>query len=189
MLSRDSNVYVYYVELTTGSNNGLIKAFKSDRNGVIGWGGSILTPGSFNGPKGRMSAIMNSAGMSILAFSDSRMDAYGMYAQNINLNGTFGPPVGIQPIGTVTPFKYQLHQNYPNPFNPVTKIKFDIRKPDISSGRTPVSLRIYDILGKEVSTLVNNNLKAGTYEVEFDASGFSSGVYYYKLSAGEFFKN
>jgi hypothetical protein len=184
VITRDSNEYVYYVELLAGVN-GLIKAFKSDRNGNIGWGGSILTPGSFTGPKDRMSVTMNSAGMSMLAFSDSRIDAYGMYAQNINLNGTFGPPTGIQTIGNVIPSKFQLHQNYPNPFNPVTKIKFDIAE-KVKGQTSNVKIIIYDILGKEVATLLSEQLQPGTYEVQFDASRISSGVYYYKLSAGDY---
>jgi len=182
VITRDTNIYVYYVELLPGVN-GLIKAFKTNRGGNIGWGGSILTPSSFTGPKDRMSVAMNSAGMSMLAFSDSRIDAYGIYAQNINLNGTFGPPTGIIPINTLTPSRYQLHQNYPNPFNPVTKIKFEISA-DVRNQKSEVKLKIYNLLGKEVATLVNEQLRPGTYEVKFDASGISSGVYYCKLSAG-----
>jgi hypothetical protein len=189
VITRDSNVYVYYAEILSGSTNGLIKAFKSDRNGVIGWGGSILTPGSYTGEKGRMTVTMNTAGMSMLAFSDSRIDAYGMYAQNINPNGSFGPPVGITPIGNIIPSKFELEQNYPNPFNPVTKIKFSITAlsfPNAPIGNPATVLRVYDILGREIRTLVNENLQPGTYEVTFDAGNISSGIYFYKLSSGVF---
>ncbi|HEY5535198.1 MAG TPA: T9SS type A sorting domain-containing protein [Ignavibacteria bacterium] len=189
VITRDSNIYVYYAEILFGSTNGLIKAFKSDRNGVIGWGGSILTPGSYTGEKGRMSVTMNTAGMSMLAFSDSRIDAYGMYAQNINPNGSFGPPVGITPIGNIIPSKFELEQNYPNPFNPVTKIKFSITAlsfPNAPIGNPATVLRVYDILGREIRTLVNENLQPGTYEVTFDAGNIPSGIYFYKLSSGVF---
>jgi len=75
------------------------------------------------------------------------------------------------------PDSYSLSQNYPNPFNPATKIKFALP----SSGFT--SLKIYDISGKEISNLLNSNIQAGTYEVLFDASNFSSGAYFYKLES------
>ncbi|KXK03751.1 MAG: T9SS type A sorting domain-containing protein [Ignavibacteriaceae bacterium] len=75
---------------------------------------------------------------------------------------------------------YDLSQNYPNPFNPVTNIRFDIMK----AGK--VRLSVYDMTGKEVSVLTNEVLKPGSYEVGFDASHLSSGVYYYRIEAGEF---
>ncbi|KAA0207473.1 MAG: T9SS type A sorting domain-containing protein [Ignavibacteria bacterium] len=88
--------------------------------------------------------------------------------------------VGISNVGDEIPEKYNLSQNYPNPFNPVTNIRFDI----IKAGN--VKLSVYDITGKEVSVLTNEVLKPGSYEVKFDASQLSSGVYYYKIEAGEF---
>ena len=189
--SKDSNVYVYYMEIVTANNNGLAKAFKTDRNGNLGWGGLILTPGAYSASKGRMSTTMNPAGMSILAWSDNRNDGGGIYAQNINLNGTFGTLTGITPIGTINPTQFVLYQNYPNPFNPKTKIKFNIPVdplsfPNASIGNPYVSMKIYDITGREIQTLVNEQLQAGIYEVTFDGENFSSGIYFYKLSAGEF---
>jgi hypothetical protein len=76
---------------------------------------------------------------------------------------------------------YQLMQNYPNPFNPETKISYSIPNPEF------VTLKVYDMLGKEVQTLVNEFQSAKTYSVSFDASDLSSGVYLYKLQAGDFF--
>jgi len=73
------------------------------------------------------------------------------------------------------PDKYFLSQNYPNPFNPVTNLEFGISELGF------VTLKVYDLLGKEVAILVNENKPAGTYEVEWDASDFPSGVYLYKL--------
>ena len=77
------------------------------------------------------------------------------------------------------PLTFSLSQNYPNPFNPVTKIKFDV--PEVRGERLEVRMIIYDILGKEVATLVNDKLAPGTYEYEWDGSNYSSGVYFYKL--------
>ncbi len=93
----------------------------------------------------------------------------------------------------LVPDKFLLMQNYPNPFNPTTKIKFTIRTPlnptFAKGGKTEgffVSLKVYDVLGNEVATLVNGKKPAGSYEVEFDASKLSSGIYFYRLYAGSF---
>lgn len=88
--------------------------------------------------------------------------------------------VGVQTISTEIPKVFSLSQNYPNPFNPVTRIQFAVPKNEI------VSIRVYDILGKEVATLVNEQKNAGTYEVDFNASMLSSGVYFYRMQAGYF---
>ncbi len=90
--------------------------------------------------------------------------------------------------------KYSLEQNYPNPFNPVTKIRYSIASTPLSLGDLPagkaggqgVRLIVYDVLGNEVATLVNEEKPAGVYEVEFNASQLSSGVYFYKLTSGSF---
>ena len=77
-------------------------------------------------------------------------------------------------------YKYSLIQNYPNPFNPITRIKFQI--PELSF----VTLRIYDVLGNELNTIVNEERPAGNYEIEYDATGLPSGIYFYRLQAGSF---
>ncbi|MDZ7622924.1 MAG: FG-GAP-like repeat-containing protein [Ignavibacteriaceae bacterium] len=85
------------------------------------------------------------------------------------------------------PEDFVLYQNYPNPFNPSTKISWQIPASlNPSKGGTLVTLKIYDILGKEVATLVNEELSNGVYEIEYDASRLSSGVYYYQLKAENF---
>ncbi len=99
-----------------------------------------------------------------------------------------GGPAGIHKIGNEIPSKYKLYQNYPNPFNPTTKIKFNI---PLSRGVPEgwgvlTRLTIYDILGREVATLVNEQLKPGNYEVEWNGSSYASGVYFYKLQTNEF---
>ncbi|MBN8585178.1 MAG: T9SS type A sorting domain-containing protein [Ignavibacteria bacterium] len=86
-------------------------------------------------------------------------------------------PIGITPISTEIPKSYSLSQNYPNPFNPVTKIRFSLPHQGY------VKLSIFDALGKEVSSLVNENLQAGVYETDFDASNIPSGVYFYRIEA------
>jgi photosystem II stability/assembly factor-like uncharacterized protein len=85
----------------------------------------------------------------------------------------------VKKISTEIPDKFNLSQNYPNPFNPSTKIKIEI--PPSKGARGMTHLFIYDILGREVTTLVNEQLSPGTYEVEWNASNYPSGVYFYKL--------
>lgn len=92
--------------------------------------------------------------------------------------------VGLVPVVSEVPKYFNLKQNYPNPFNPATKILFGI--PAGSSNTQSVQLKVYDELGREVAILVNENLTPGTYEVNFDASNLSSGVYYYRLTAGSY---
>ncbi|MDP3829934.1 MAG: T9SS type A sorting domain-containing protein, partial [Ignavibacteriaceae bacterium] len=75
---------------------------------------------------------------------------------------------------------FHLSQNYPNPFNPVTNIKFSIPKSDI------VEIKVYDILGKEIQTLLNEYKTTGSYEVEFDASNLPSGIYFYRMVSGNY---
>jgi hypothetical protein len=90
-------------------------------------------------------------------------------------------PIGIVPVSNNIPERFQLNQNYPNPFNPVTNIIFDVAK------TTDVKLVIYDLLGKEVETLVNKQMQPGTYKTDWNAAEFPSGIYFYKLTTEDGF--
>ena len=90
--------------------------------------------------------------------------------------------IGINQISTGIPERFELSQNYPNPFNPTTKIKFAIS----GTSAAQTFLSVYDILGHEVAILVNQQLQPGTYEADWDASAYPSGVYYYKLEGDNF---
>ena len=94
----------------------------------------------------------------------------------------FGIPitVGVEQVGSGVPEVYNLSQNYPNPFNPSTTINFSL--PSASK----VVLKIYDILGKEVATLLDSEKPAGNFQVTFDASNLASGLYFYSINAGDF---
>ncbi len=83
-------------------------------------------------------------------------------------------------VNVTSPIKYTLEQNYPNPFNPATKIKYSIPEEGV------VKLKVYNLLGEEIMTLVNSAQKTGRYEVVFDASRFASGVYYYRLETQKY---
>ena len=101
----------------------------------------------------------------------------GIYKLNVTY---FVPAIGIQNISTEIPKNFLLEQNYPNPFNPSTKIRFQIPA-SVETTRRDVSLRIYDALGREVAVLVNEQLKPGTYEIEWNAENYPSGVYFYSI--------
>jgi hypothetical protein len=90
---------------------------------------------------------------------------------------------GVQIISSKLPEEYTLYQNYPNPFNPSTKIKFDVRA---KGDKEFVTLKIYNVLGKEVSTLVNESLASGSYEVTWNGESINSGTYFYKIQIGNY---
>jgi len=84
------------------------------------------------------------------------------------------------------PEKFYLNQNYPNPFNPSTKIKFTIKNVTLSEAKNLVTLKVYDVLGNEITTLVNEVKPAGSYVVEFNAEELPSGIYFYRLQVDSF---
>jgi hypothetical protein len=114
--------------------------------------------------------------------------------RDLSVNGnhldTYGDPLltasgafiitEVEKTNNETPNQFSLSQNYPNPFNPSTKIKFNIAETGFTS------LKIYDLLGNEMSALVNKELQSGSYEFNFDAKGLASGIYFYRLQAGSF---
>jgi hypothetical protein len=89
-------------------------------------------------------------------------------------------PTGIVNELSLSPSSFVLHQNYPNPFNPSTIISFSI------PSRSFVSLRIFDLIGRRVATLINEYQNAGTHFATFNATNLSSGIYFYRLQAGSF---
>jgi hypothetical protein len=116
------------------------------------------------------------------AFYNIRIQGNGpngtpVHVRTVVLNVGF---VGITNNNSGIPKEFKLHQNYPNPFNPVTNIKFDLAKTGL------VKLKVYDVNGKEVSTLVNSSMSAGSYTYDFDASSLASGVYFYKLETPDY---
>jgi len=109
------------------------------------------------------------------------------------LKTTNGGMVPVTPISTEVPEAFGLSQNYPNPFNPATKIRFSLPSTSLrlrgvvdspSEGEEQVKLIIYDVLGNEIETPVNEKLAPGIYEVTFNGANYSSGIYYYRLIAG-----
>jgi|WetSurMetagenome_2_1015567.scaffolds.fasta_scaffold11350_2 murein tripeptide amidase MpaA len=117
-------------------------------------------------------------------YSKTISGVYAKYDSTTILNVKLRPmSSGIS--GTETPISFSLSQNYPNPFNPTTNIKYQIGA-EFRSQNSEVKLVVYDILGKEIVTLVNEKQSTGDFEVKFDGSKLSSGIYFYKLTAGDF---
>ncbi|MDD5360804.1 MAG: M28 family peptidase [Ignavibacteria bacterium] len=127
------------------------------------------------------------SGMTVLKYDDLQTGSGCLDFPTGTLQGnrpnicfTYDAGTGSNITGVNVPVKFNLAQNYPNPFNPVTKINFALPKSGL------VTLKVYDILGKEVAALLREVRQAGYYTVDFNGSDLSSGVYYYRLEAGEF---
>ena len=122
----------------------------------------------------------------ISAFSNTQNIKLGwQYVGNdgdiVALDGVklLGGPTDVENNNSVIT-DYMLYQNYPNPFNPITNIEYAVPK------WSKTTLKIYDVLGSEITTLINEEKPAGVYQINWDASSLSSGVYFYQLKAGEF---
>jgi hypothetical protein len=163
---RDGNNEIYY---------------KRSVDAGLSWGNDIRLTN--NSAVSYSPSVSASNSLTHVVWYDQRDGNYEVYYKKDptgNINGLSNPSTEI-------PEEYSLEQNYPNPFNPTTNIEFSIPK----SGH--VNLTIYDVMGREVETLVNYELKAGTYKADWSASKYPSGVYFYriaihsdKLSSGEF---
>ena len=179
--AKDSSAVAFYFDGVTVTTN-LVRGFKVDRNGTLQWGGVIKNISSVSSGKGRLNGVFLGSGTSLLTWADERVDDNGIYAQNVNFDGTLGIVTDVGTPNPASPSSYSLSQNYPNPFNPSTTIAFTI--PEGAHGRT--SLRVYDVLGREIATLVNEELQPGTHMARLDASTLTSGVYFYRLTSGSF---
>lgn len=111
---------------------------------------------------------------------DYSFSNFKLVPRDSNDFGTYKPLTTVKQVSNLLPNAYTLSQNYPNPFNPSTTIEYSLKS------TSPIVLKIYNVIGQEVSTLVNQVQTAGTYRVTFDASRLATGVYFYKLQAGQF---
>jgi hypothetical protein len=118
------------------------------------------------------SSITNGSITTIGVLTENRVLLMGDYGITLRFENQF---TSSEPNGNIVPENYKLEQNFPNPFNPSTSIKYSVPV------NADVVIKIYDITGREVSTLVNAAKQAGTYEVNFDASHLASGVYLYRI--------
>jgi len=142
--------------------------YKCSTNSGLTWGDDVSLTSTY--PSSLTPSIAISGTVVHVLWHDYR-DANAEIYYKRNPTGN----IGIQNISTETPSKYSLSQNYPNPFNSMCNVQFTMR----NAGNA--ELVVYDVQGREVQTLVNESLKPGTYEVKFDGSQLTSGVYFYKL--------
>ncbi len=123
------------------------------------------------------------------SFVDNNVEPgkYSYRLKQIDYDGSFEYSKEIE-VEIGMPDKFELYQNYPNPFNPTTKIRYSIPSVETHSGASQqnVLLKVYDVLGNEIATLVNEEKQPGKYEVEFDGLRLASGIYFYRLTAGSF---
>jgi len=164
-----------------------------DRDGTVKWakaaGGDAYDEGC-----GIVTDNNGSCYVSGFVSQDAVFDTISTTGEYMNLffaKLMYDNPVGIEDLsGNFTEDKFELMQNYPNPFNPSTKIKYSV--PSVIANEVKqsqiVSLKVYDVLGNEITTLVNEEKPAGSYEVNFSAENLSSGIYFYKLQSGNFSK-
>ena len=150
-------------------------------NKDIGWitGYSGLIMRTINGGQNWNQQVTNVSGIIRKIFLTDANNGWALSGSTI-LHTTNGGIMNVKLISTKTPNEFHLLQNYPNPFNPTTTIRYDIKTKD------NVELKVFDLLGREIATLVNENQTPGTYEVVFDATSLPSGVYFYQLKAGNF---
>lgn len=187
------NISVFRKENFDGPNNisGLVNQSQNLRTNTITEASIYLKLGnSFAGFT--ESNTSGRYGLSHLPNGDYEIIAtklgYSTSVQNIHLKGNIDSVnfalkqilVEIHQVSGLIPAKFNLYQNYPNPFNPVTNIKFDISKSSF------VTIKVYNILGKEEALLLNENKSAGSYQVSFNASMLSSGVYFYTMETKDF---
>ena len=138
----------------------------------------------------------NIIGNVIVQALDARTSDHTVAAATHGRGIFYGTPDGIDGVNKNSlTGSFDLSQNYPNPFNPTTTIKYTISSlsqfsssKEIGTGKEFITLKVYDVLGKEVTTLVNKEQKPGTYQITFDASNLASGIYYYTLKTNNFSK-
>jgi photosystem II stability/assembly factor-like uncharacterized protein len=178
----------YFIHIVYSASAGSIKTY---RNGIL-YQTIPQTPFRIIG-NGPLYIGSHSTFASSLS-ENMKLDEFRLYNRALSANEISGSRfyplpffmTGIKPIGTAVPEKFELSQNYPNPFNPSTKIRFDIGKTENGKQKTVTKLMIFDITGREIATLVNEHLQPGSYEVTFDGSKLTSGVYYYRIKTNSF---
>ncbi|MBI4548028.1 MAG: T9SS type A sorting domain-containing protein [Ignavibacteriae bacterium] len=170
---------ITWYDTRNGSND--IYAQRVNASGVIEWqsGGVPISTASNNQ---QLSVIVSDgAGGAIITWQDYRSGTdYDIYAQRVLADGTLGNVTGLFDETHSLPERFELEQNYPNPFNPSTTFNFQLPTESF------VTLKVYDVLGREVATLVNEKKDPGVHTVTWNAEKMSSGIYTYRITAGTF---
>ncbi len=177
-----NDVAVFYVKMFSVVGPNHVKAMRIDTDGKYVWGDEKIVLSSVPSDKYNLAASDFAHNQWIAAWADDRNspgeDKYGIYAQNINIDGSLGPS-GIVETPLTTPFK-NLLVNSPNRTTERIAINYTV------SVRSPVALAVYDLSGAVVQTLVQEVKNPGSYTVNWDAKNFPAGVYFVRLAAGDF---
>lgn len=168
--AKDGNVYLQWATATEVNNRGFeVERKSNDENGVwnsVGFvqGGSTTTE------------------LSSYSYIDKNLPAgnYSYRLKQIDFDGSFTYYLLSETVNLSSPVGFELSQNYPNPFNPSTKIKYSVNKSSF------VTLKVFDVTGKEIAVLIEKDQDAGEYEFTFNADKLAGGLYLYKLTAGDF---
>ncbi len=162
-IANGNSVVLDWSTATETNNQGF--EIERSHNGIIETVGYVAGFGTTSEPKS-------------YSFVDNNLEPgiYSYRLKQIDFDGTFELHLATQ-VEVFAPAVFALDQNYPNPFNPSTKINFNI------AVDSKVSLKVFDVLGQEVATLLNENIVAGSHQVDFNASALNSGVYLYRIEA------
>ncbi len=188
--TNNNGVYVSWAEASNPQGPG-IYAQRINPDSTFAWQSNSvrLTDQFLNAGIVTINPDINYGGAVVIFFYAGPPSGTGdnLYAKYIGANGVLGGVTSIADKSIIQPNDFYLSQNYPNPFNPTTKIKYTI--PNVGSGLALTVLKVYDILGNEVATLVDEYKPAGKYEVEFNASNLTSGVYLYSIKIGSYIQS
>ncbi len=167
------------------SNNLVLPTAIQFANSLTGWftayidGEGLIMKTTDGGESWNINSSFETAELDAISFINANT-GWAVGWNGAILKTTTGGTIGVQQINTSLPDKFYLEQNYPNPFNPNTNIEFSLPKNSF------VLLKVFDLLGREVANLVNENLSAGSYKYDFNASALPSGIYFYKLETENF---
>ena len=157
-----------------------VSSFATYGNNVFAGTDSGIFLSTNNGETwGSVTTGLKNVGVQSLAVSESNIFA-GTAGSGVWIRPLAELVTGVKKIGTINPKMFSLSQNYPNPFNPTTIIEYDLPKAEY------VKIVVFDVLGKQVKTLVDEEKSGGSYKVEFNAKDLSSGVYFYQIQSKEF---
>lgn len=174
--SEGASVILDWITATEINNYGfeIERAVRNSESGVLSYG-----------KIGFVAGAGNSNGVKEYSFTDSTAKAgkYSYRLKQIDNDGKYKYPGTVEISVSVLPKKYSLSQNYPNPFNPTTTIRYQL--PEAAE----VDLKVFDMLGREVRTLLKEMQNAGNYDIVFDSAGLASGIYILKLTAGKYTKS
>jgi hypothetical protein len=176
---------ITWSDARNGASNTDIYAQRVDSSGGVQWTPNGVAISTASGNQTAPQIVTNGAGDAIIAWLDLRnagpsFQPAEIYGQRVNANGQLGGITDAPDNDLGIPVAFKLNQSYPNPFNPTTTFTFSIPR----TGN--VLLSIYNVLGQEVATVVDETLAAGNYSRTFNAAGLASGAYFYRLNAGGF---